>query len=455
MKPSVIKFSFHTVVKITVRSSPIAINNADKISVCLKCHKNCKNKSYSSHNSLSLKVHNSQSQSPPTNRCCSSSASSQKSLVNSSSTITDSADKSESSSKIGTPTATATITNGSDKASDGCTVSGGGGGDISLTNGNMTEKERLALEHRLKCRTPCKCKCSPSEYNQATLSPDEIKHEKCKIINTGHQIHKILPSSHISNNTSHTECKCECTPAMGTHSHLHEKKKDDADDDDDTWSMMLIGLAQINPTSALFHTDPFEAVPTISVVPPTPEGLAARFSNLFSGSKSRSESKEDDDEYSPEDSPQDEEPPYKVLNTSLRRYGTVSSLEKMPSEDTDDNKTYNSSDDEDMDDDIKIVTKEVFSDQTGAPSLRNWTARAGSYVAEKMSFFEESKAFFDKYLGRKDPSLEQNDEEIVDECTSGATSGEEIWGTPTSGGENEEMHMFNSDQTHSVRSTDF
>lgn len=36
-------------------------------------------------------------------------------------------------------------------------------------------------------------------------------------------------------------------------------------------------------------------------------------------------------------------------------------------------------------------------------------------------------------------------QDIGEECTSG----EEVWGTPTSG-ENDEMQMFNSDQTHSV-----
>lgn len=38
----------------------------------------------------------------------------------------------------------------------------------------------------------------------------------------------------------------------------------------------------------------------------------------------------------------------------------------------------------------------------------------------------------------------------MDECTSGATSGEDVWGTPTSG-ENDEMQMFNSDHTNSVK----
>lgn len=90
--------------------------------------------------------------------------------------------------------------------------------------------------------------------------------------------------------------------------------------------------------------------------------------------------------------------------------------------------------------DIKIVTKEVFN--TDGKS-QNWTNRAGS-------FLEQSRAFFDSYLGRWDRSNgEDMNDETIDDCTSGATSGEEVWGTPTSG-ENDEIQMFNSDQTHSV-----
>lgn len=65
-----------------------------------------------------------------------------------------------------------------------------------------------------------------------------------------------------------------------------------------------------------------------------------------------------------------------------------------------------------------------------------------------MSFLEESRAFLDKYLGRTN-STEQPPTVPDDDCTSGATSGEEVWGTPTSG-DNEEMLMCNSDNTQSV-----
>lgn len=72
-------------------------------------------------------------------------------------------------------------------------------------------------------------------------------------------------------------CKCVCDSPTTTGTSKVKSEKTRNDEEDDEWSMMLIGLAQINPTSSLIHMDPFEAVPTISVVPPTPEGLTARF----------------------------------------------------------------------------------------------------------------------------------------------------------------------------------
>lgn len=93
---------------------------------------------------------------------------------------------------------------------------------------------------------------------------------------------------------------------------------------------------------------------------------------------------------------------------------------------------------------IRIVTKEVYDG-----GARNWTNRAGN-------FLEQSRAFLDSYLGRFNRSNDDDDKaddiapEVIEDCGSGATSGEEIWGTPTSG-ENDEIQMFNSDQTVSNR----
>lgn len=218
-------------------------------------------------------------------------------------------------------------------------------------------------------------------------------------------------------------------------------------------------------------SDPFDAVPLIAVVPPTPDG---KLQSL--------DLKESPDS---NESGLCEEPPYKVFTSaSLRRYGTMSSLEKVPSDER-----YDSSEDEDKNanetkspvpnvdgevedkpgdnEDIQVTTKKVYSqtaeevdDATNA-SLRNWTARAGSYMADKISFFEESRAFFDKYMGRWEKEANEDGTTAAggvaggadcaaEDCTSGATSGEDVWGTPSSGGENDEMQMFNSDQTQSV-----
>lgn len=389
-----------------MRSSPNA-NNTDKYSVCLKCHKNCKNKSSSSHVSVSnISTISTKKNHILLNKCCSTSTS------NSNSTITE--------CNYHSPQLN---------------------GDHHLTNGNHVSSSDIDKyahvsnkDLSIKSQSVCNCKTNFKRSEQEDSFDKYIIGRK--------NIDKISRNNE-NQNICDENSQCGCYPTFENNENNNIKNNVEIEDE---WAQMLLGLSKINPSTSLICGDPFEAVPTISVVPPTPDGLTNRLNQINSN-----KSKDEEYEVSPEDSPIDEEPPYKVLNSSLRRYGTVSSLEKVPSNDTDD-KTYDSSEEHDSDDDIKVVTKEVYDENSNnnAPLLRNWTARAGSYVAEKMSFFEESKAFFDKYLGRKDPSFEQNEDEILDECTSGATSGEEVWGTPTSGGENEEMHMFNSDQTHSV-----
>lgn len=113
-------------------------------------------------------------------------------------------------------------------------------------------------------------------------------------------------------------------------------------------------------------------MPSIAVVPPTPDGLFTQFcgspqwdeadigASMTARMKTTSiktitttsavadsilETVAVADAASPEDSPQDEEPPYRSLNTSLKRYGTMSSLERFSSEDVDE-KTYNSSEED-------------------------------------------------------------------------------------------------------------
>ncbi|KAJ6633205.1 hypothetical protein Bhyg_15502, partial [Pseudolycoriella hygida] len=400
--------------QITVRSSPIA--NNDKISVCRHCHKNCKSK-LSQSASNSLKVQHSQS-SP--NRCCQSPTSSSNSQT-SISTLTGSVNNSQLSN--------------CDKNSRTSLLNASG----SETNAKCSETDKRSSTS--SNNQPCNCNCDPEDFKNTLRSSQELRKETCKIINSVAELN-LSPKSPKSVQPNHSNCKCSCDEQI--EKRIAEGKFDkDADD----WSLMLIGLAQIHPTTALVQVDPFEALPTISVNPPTPEATFSKLSSsLWDNSKLTNDDtkrpKDEngfDDEVSPEDSPQDEEPPYRTLKTTLKRYGTMSSLEKLPSEDADD-KTLNSSDEDyDCDDDIKIVTKEVFSVDGKS---QNWTNRAGS-------FLEQSRAFFDSYLGRWDRSNgDELNDETMDECTSGATSGEEVWGTPTSG-ENDEMQMFNSDQTHS------
>jgi hypothetical protein len=226
---------------------------------------------------------------------------------------------------------------------------------------------------------------------------------------------------------------------------------------EDSISLLLIDLAQSTPITS--------TVPAISILPPTPD-FKTQQNNQFNPTKDLEITKMNSISIKTESSfdsveDEEEEPPYIKLKTSLRRFGTMSSLERMPSEDTEDiDKTSepNSSDENDDDDESMDEMKVLRAKDLGenSQSFRTWTSRAGS-------FLEESKAFIDKYLGRteghsdymylKNDLKDSNDydeyETIEGEATS--QSGEEIWGTPTSGGENDEMHMFNNGDGKTVK----
>lgn len=107
----------------------------------------------------------------------------------------------------------------------------------------------------------------------------------------------------------------------------------------------------------------------------------------------------------------------------MRRFGTLSSL--------------------DQDDEIEEQIEEETQDLESPPSgLKAWTMRASNYVVSKMSLLEHFGEGVGGYLlqppippERTEYSLETNDEECT---TSGGTSGDDIWGTPTSGGPDDE-----------------
>lgn len=118
------------------------------------------------------------------------------------------------------------------------------------------------LDNKIKCLTPCKCNCSPDAYNRKTLSPDEIQKETCKILENPSKIDKINARNNFY---QLPKSKNVDISTINTNKILLNE-----DTDENTWSMMLIGLAQINPTTSFMNIDPFDAVPSISVVPPTP-----------------------------------------------------------------------------------------------------------------------------------------------------------------------------------------
>ncbi|XP_072153226.1 uncharacterized protein PsGEF isoform X4 [Bemisia tabaci] len=165
-----------------------------------------------------------------------------------------------------------------------------------------------------------------------------------------------------------------------------------------------------NNYELLSPSDPFNPLPGISVHPPSPP------------KKSQSQETEDD-------SDEGEDLPYQVLpSTFLKRYDTMSSLEKL---------------DREQDSDEPAKTSDAPGQlESMSTYLGGWTAKAGSYVAEKMSFFEKlgQDSFLDKYLNRATQELPATSTCLAfdDEMdTASGASGEELWGTPTSGPDSE------------------
>lgn len=240
--------------------------------------------------------------------------------------------------------------------------------------------ERFALQRQLMARR----------------STPELRKETCKLVENScerYRSHAVTverpawepgrtDASRSDGGGAHKNCRCNCSRA-GTNSYGAPSAagaavpagvaRANVDDDVDDWSMMLIGLAQLQPATALVQMDPFKALPSIAVVPPTPtmtEGLFSQFcgspnwsadmgtappsvadrNQAAAGTSDKPNNGNDD---TPQDSPQDEEPPYRSLNTSLKRYGTMSSLERFSSEDVDEAKTLNSSEEDVNDADSK------------------------------------------------------------------------------------------------------
>lgn len=483
-------FSF----QITVRSSPINNNNSrsDSISICRQCHKFCKKKSKLS--SASNDSNNNKLKKSPSR---------QKAIDTSDSSNTIVEDSQESSlmedSNLRTSRTMITI-NGN--VTENTIKTSQSSPSALQTNSHQKSTPRMGVRVNFDSKSQnhkkstsslgsmCNCECKPKDFEKTTLSPDEVKHEIVKILTDVELIANKMsvtesssrssdsPYSNYSSirartlqskysflyNNNHMTAAAKHQPVniiketmIGAKDDDDESDKDsktsektkippiqlngsssqgDTENDDDL-SLMLVDLAQLNPITS--------SVPTISVLPPTPD---LKKQHNFNPTKDLEITKVNSISIKTESSfdsidDEDEEPPYMTLKTSLRRFGTMSSLERLPSEDTDE-KTLNSSEEENSDGENKMVSSD------NPQSFRTWTSRAGS-------FLEESRAFIDKYLGRtdsgeysslkngtKDSTIDFDEYETIEGETSGATSGEEVWGTPTSGGENDEMHMFNN-----------
>ncbi|XP_076160107.1 protostome-specific GEF [Ptiloglossa arizonensis] len=191
------------------------------------------------------------------------------------------------------------------------------------------------------------------------------------------------------------------------------------------------------PTPPLSR-DPFSPLPPkISVVPPTPDFCTRyRLRNGLHDSPGRNSPSYTPADGNTEDGSEDDldcdgEPPYRAL----RRFGTMSSL--------------------DQDDELEEQGDDDNRDTESPPTgLRAWTAKASSYVVSKMVLLEQLSEGVGGYLlqppvppERTEYSLDPNDDEGT---TSGATSGDDIWGTPTSGGPDDESFSASSPPPNGV-----
>ncbi|XP_026323454.1 uncharacterized protein LOC113232829 isoform X4 [Hyposmocoma kahamanoa] len=218
-----------------------------------------------------------------------------------------------------------------------------------------------------------------------------------------------------------------------------------SDDDLELGPLMLMGLSAINPAAHLMRVEPFKktsstnpnnmssrpdslgaaqsesSVPNIAVVPATPDYNATN--------------KTDD---LIDDSPDSPDAPEDLPYVSLKRYGTMSSLERFPSDETDDGN-------------VKLTEPETavkpYIPVSGAGGgIMGWTARAGSFVVEKMNIFSYTESvpnatvivkqpsFLERCLGVSEWKSSLGTEEGTGETGEGSgASGEEAWGTPSSG----------------------
>lgn len=259
----------------------------DKVPVCRHCHKNCRQKALKT---SSLKVQHSQSSS---SRCCAS-------------TSSQGSEKSASSHKSNS--------------------SGNNANDTKLSPKNRTQSTSIVRQNKFTASTcsninslnnniMCDCKCSNS-FQNCTETRHEVQKETCRILNSVAELQSTLRGT----NWQHMNVQpIRESKIQNLNENKYIKSTSEISNVDD-WSSKLIGSSRFRIMANIVRdeTDPFKAVPIIAVVPPTPDNNSCSINRKTYWEKLSSEQ-------SPEDSPQ-EELPYRVLNTTLKRYGTVSSL---------------------------------------------------------------------------------------------------------------------------------
>ncbi|CAH0722202.1 unnamed protein product, partial [Brenthis ino] len=223
-----------------------------------------------------------------------------------------------------------------------------------------------------------------------------------------------------------------------------------SDEDSELGPLMLMGLSAINPAAHLMRVEPFKRthfehigvsalktnsrpgslgsiksespVPNIAVVPPTPDyNTTNKTDDLV------------------DESPDSPDVPDDLPYISLKRYGTMSSLERLPSDETDDGN-------------IRLTTQEPDNSKTyssvtsAAGGIMGWTARAGSFVVEKMNIFSHTESVPNTSIAHKQPSFLERclgvgdwksalgtEDGTVETGEGSGASGEDAWGTPSSG----------------------
>lgn len=257
----------------------------DRLSVCRHCHKNCRQKSLKT---VSLKVQHSQSSS---SRCCAS-------------TSSQGSEKSESSCRAD-PSG---MNTGESKHSPKSTTQ-----DAYTIGIKTCTKTTCSNINALNNNILCKCTTGFQSNNGIR---HEIHKETCRILNSVAELQSNLKGGFWQH--LHVQPIRE-SKIQNLNENKYIQSTSEISNVDD-WSSQLIGSSQFRsiPNIVKDECDPFNAVPMISVVPPTPNNNSCSIIRKTYWERLSSEQ-------SPEDSPQ-EELPYRALNTTLKRYGTISSL---------------------------------------------------------------------------------------------------------------------------------